>query len=402
MKRIFLVAVMSLSILCSNAQQLSFTDSTVISLITCSPGKEVYEKFGHTGIRIKDKKNGNDLIFNYGIFSFETENFYYKFIKGETDYQLGLYYTGNFLPAYAERNSVVWEQVLNLTVDERRKLIKLLLENYEPENRTYRYNFVFDNCATRPRDKILSALNGYVKLESNNEPKTFRQWIGIYVGTDTWLKFGIDLVFGIDADSFASPSQSMFLPEALMTEFQQAQIYLPNGQTKKLVSDKNILVNKNAVSGTTSGWSIKPLTVSLILLIIGTLITIWDLFRRRHYKLFDSFLYIVTGLGGLIAAYLMFFSTHPLVKMNLNLLWLNPLNLVVGILMWNRKLRIPLFFYQFLNIMFLVGALIAFALSVQIFNIAVFPIIVLMLMRSTSWVAYLKRRIYKHKSGLKG
>jgi len=402
MKRILLVAVMSLSILCSNAQQLSFTDSTVISLITCSPGKEVYEKFGHTGIRIKDKKNGNDLIFNYGIFSFETENFYYKFIKGETDYQLGLYYTGNFLPAYAERNSVVWEQVLNLTVDERRKLIKLLLENYEPENRTYRYNFVFDNCATRPRDKILSALNGYVKLESNNEPKTFRQWIGIYVGTDTWLKFGIDLVFGMDADSFASPSQSMFLPEALMTEFQQAQIYLSNGQTKKLVSDKNILVNKNAVSGTSSGWSIKPLTVSLILLIIGTLITIWDLFRRRHYKLFDSFLYIVTGLGGLIAAYLMFFSTHPLVKMNLNLLWLNPLNLVVGILMWNRKLRIPLFFYQFLNIMFLVGALIAFALSVQIFNIAVFPIIVLMLMRSTSWVAYLKRRIYKHKSGLKG
>ena len=402
MKRILLVAVMSLSILCSNAQQLSFTDSTVISLITCSPGKEVYEKFGHTGIRIKDKKNGNDLIFNYGIFSFETENFYYKFIKGETDYQLGLYYTGNFLPAYAERNSVVWEQVLNLTVDERRKLIKLLLENYEPENRTYRYNFVFDNCATRPRDKILSALNGYVKLESNNEPKTFRQWIGIYVGTDTWLKFGIDLVFGMDADSFASPSQSMFLPEALMTEFQQAQIYLSNGQTKKLVSDKNILVNKNAVSGTSSGWSIKPLTVSLILLIIGTLITIWDLFRRRHYKLFDSFLYIVTGLGGLIAAYLMFFSTHPLVKMNLNLLWLNPLNLVVGILIWNRKLRIPLFFYQFLNIMFLVGALIAFALSVQIFNIAVFPIIVLMLMRSTSWVAYLKRRIYKHKSGLKG
>ncbi len=402
MKRILLVAVMSLSILCSNAQQLSFTDSTVISLITCSPGKEVYEKFGHTGIRIKDKKNGNDLIFNYGIFSFETENFYYKFIKGETDYQLGLYYTGNFLPAYAERNSVVWEQVLNLTVDERRKLIKLLLENYEPENRTYRYNFVFDNCATRPRDKILSALNGYVKLESNNEPKTFRQWIGIYVGTDTWLKFGIDLVFGMDADSFASPSQSMFLPEALMTEFQQAQIYLPNGQTKKLVSDKNILVNKNAVSGTTSGWSIKPLTVSLILLIIGTLITIWDLFRRRYYKLFDSFLYIITGLGGLIAAYLMFFSTHPLVKMNLNLLWLNPLNLVVGILMWNRKLRIPLFFYQFLNIMFLVGVLIAFALSVQIFNIAAFPIIVLMLMRSTSWFAYLKRRIYKHKSGLKG
>lgn len=399
MKRIFLFALLLLIIFSSNAQQLSFSDSTVISLITCSPGKEVYEKFGHTGIRIIDKKKGTDIIFNYGIFDFETENFYYKFINGETDYQLGISYTGNFLASYAQRNSVVWEQVLNLTDDEKRKLIDMLLENYKPENRTYRYNFIFDNCATRPRDKILGSLNGYVKFESNNDSNTFRQWVGMFVGTDTWLKFGIDLVFGMDADDTATPFQSMFLPEVLMSEFQIAQISLPNVQSRKLVSGKNILINKNEVSESESeySWLFQPFAISIILLIIGILITIWDVYRGHLLKLFDCILYIITGLGGIIAAYLMIFSIHPLVEKNLNLLWLNPLNLVAGVLLWNRKLRLPLFVYQILNILFLTLALVAFALSIQSFNYAVFPIIALLFIRSTSWIAYLKRKIFKHK-----
>src|SRR5665647_1396366 len=115
MKRIFLFIYISLSILNLNAQKISISDSATISLITCSPGEEAYSKFGHTAIRIKDPSNAVDVVFNYGIFSFETENFYYKFIKGETDYQLGVYNTSQFLPEYAQRNSMVWEQVLNLT-----------------------------------------------------------------------------------------------------------------------------------------------------------------------------------------------------------------------------------------------------------------------------------------------
>ncbi|HEY6915742.1 MAG TPA: DUF4105 domain-containing protein, partial [Paludibacter sp.] len=194
MKKIILFFCIFLCIININAQQISISDSAVISLITCSPGEEVYSKFGHTAIRINDSSKGLDLVFNYGIFSFETANFYLKFIKGETDYQLGVYETAYFLPEYKQRNSSVWEQILNLTVPEKRNLINLLITNYQPENRIYRYNFIFDNCATRPRDKIMEALQGYVKFQPNNDSKTFRQWVGVYVGTDTWLKFGIDVV----------------------------------------------------------------------------------------------------------------------------------------------------------------------------------------------------------------
>lgn len=397
MRRIILFFCISLFFIHLKAQQLSVGDSAVISLITCSPGEEVYSKFGHTAIRINDAESGTDIVFNYGIFSFETKYFYYKFIKGETDYQLGVYDTKYFLPEYALRNSMVWEQILNLTPSEKRDLIDLLLLNYEPQNRTYRYNFVFDNCSTRPRDMVLAALHGYVVFHDNSDAKTFRQWVGVYVGTDTWLKFGIDLVFGFDADRFATVSESAFLPEILMSELQTAQIKTPNGQNRKLVTERNILVEKKDVVEEKTLWLFKPISFSVLLLIIGTVITLLDRQKRHHHIPFDSALLLFTGIGGLIVTYLMFFSVHPLVKFNLNILWLNPLNIFVAILVWIRPLRIGLFFYQIVNIVFLVVALFAFALSAQDFNIASFPIIVLLLMRSTSWFALTKRRIFKHR-----
>ncbi len=404
MKRIILVFCIFLSIINIQAQQISISDSAEVSLITCSPGPETYAKFGHTAIRINDPVQKLDLVFNYGIFSFETANFYWKFIKGETDYQLGVYETGYFLPEYKIRNSNVWEQVLNLTVAEKRNLFNLLVTNYQPENRIYRYNFIFDNCATRPRDKILAALQGYAQFQPNNESKTFRQWVGVYVGTDTWLKFGIDLIFGLDADKTASQNETMFLPEALMAEFQNAQIKNLSGDSRKMVSEKKTLVSKNEdsvqnSSAATAYWLFKPLSISLSLLTLGIIITFWDTKRRRHFKMFDSALLITTGTAGLVVFFLMFFSTHPLVRHNLNILWLNPLNIILGILIWikSSELRRILFFYQIFNITLLIAALIAFALSIQSFNVAAFPIIVLMMMRSTRWFAYTKHKLYKRR-----
>jgi len=398
MRKIFILVCFVLSIFNTKAQQLIISDSAEISLITCSPGEEAYEKFGHTAIRIKDSKNQIDITFNYGIFSFETNDFYLKFIKGETDYQLGVYETSNFLPEYQSRNSMVWEQILNLNPIEKRKIINLLLENYAPENRIYRYNFVFDNCATRPRDKILESLNGYIKFQTNSNPKTFRQWIGVYVGTDTWLKFGIDVIFGLEADRVASQSESMFLPEILMDEFEAAQIETTSGTLKKLVSEKRTLVNKiDSKPASNSSQISKPTTFSILLLIIGALLTIWDAKRRRPSKWVDTTILTITGIGGLIVFYLMLFSSHPLVKINFNILWLNPLNLALGGLIWIKsvKLRRILFFYQIFNIALLIGALTAFAISAQVFNSASFPLIVLLLMRASSWSGYTKRKLFK-------
>ena len=399
MKKIVILLYICISLFSLNAQEIELCDSSTISILTCSPGKEVYSKFGHTAIRIKDTTTNTDIIFNYGIFSFETTNFYYKFIKGETDYQLGVYETKYFLPEYAARNSMVYEQTLNLNIEEKRKLINSLRDNYKPENRIYRYNFIFDNCATRPRDKIINSLSGFVKYRENTDNKTFRQWVGVYVGTDTWLKFGIDLIFGLDADRITTKRESMFLPEVLKSEFETAQIIIPNADTKPLVTNTTILVQQNPEKTDTILIIYKPLFIGIIILLVGLIITLLDWYKIYSAKLFDSILLTITGIAGLIVLYMMVISIHPLVKNNLNILWLNPLNLLVAIFIWVRSFKTTLFFYQFANILFLTFALLAFALSIQDFNIASFPIIVLLLLRSTAWFAKTKRKIIKRSSG---
>ena len=377
------------------SQDLQFSDSTVISILTCSPGEEVYAKFGHTGIRVFDPTDGKDLVFNYGIFSFNADNFYYKFIKGETDYYLGVHPTSLFLPEYQERNSDVWEQQLNLTIAEKRNVINALLENYKPENRVYRYNFVFDNCATRPRDKVLSGINGHVQFTRNIESKTFRDWIGIYVGESSWLKFGIDLVFGMDADKSVSRYQSMFLPQELMGEFQMAKITEPGKTEKNLVKARNHLVSSvPTVTVTDRFWS-TPLFITIVLFILGVLMSVVEFRKKIYFTLFDSLLLFITGFAGVIVFYLMFFSVHPLVHSNLNLLWLNPLNLVAAVVIWIKPWRMGMFFYQLINIFLLLVALLTFTLSFQVFNDAAFPLIALLFVRYSVWFVKTKHSLFK-------
>lgn len=381
----------------TRAQQVMFSDSVKISLITCSPGPELYAQFGHTGIRVFDPVNAVDVIYNYGLFSFNTENFYLKFIKGETDYSLGVVPTSYFLPEYVERNSSVWEQELNLTVGEKMRLLALLQENYLPENRLYRYNFVFDNCATRPRDIFLKSINGLVVFKpSLDEPKSFRQWVGVYVGEHSWAKFGIDLLFGIDADRNATQFESLFLPEVLMNDFQTATIKQKDsvGQ-RKLISSKRVLVSENPDLKPKANWMSYPFFILCAICFVVLLISVFDFWKKRHNLWFDSALLLITGLAGLIVFYLMFYASHPLVKNNLNILWLNPLNIVIALLIWIKPLRLPMMFVQIGNVLLLVLTLLLMAISVQGFNVAIFPLIVILLIRYSAWILRTKRILFK-------
>ncbi|MBN2765734.1 MAG: DUF4105 domain-containing protein [Paludibacteraceae bacterium] len=396
MKKILLIILVIILFSGLKAQQLQFSDSSVVSLLTCSPGQEVYARFGHSGIRVYDPVSKADMVFNYGIFSFNTENFYYKFIKGETDYYLGVHPTDLFLSEYEERNSMVWEQILDLTTQEKSKIINALIENYRPENRVYRYNFVFDNCATRPRDKILNNISGYVQLQTSNETKTYRQWIADYVGHDTWLKFGIDLVFGTASDKSTQQYQSMFLPEILMAEFEQAKIVTKNDlNNRKLVKGTNVIVKAADQNITDHILLSKPFIIFSIVLLLGILLSLYEQKSNKYYSILDSILLFSTGLAGFIVFYLMFVSIHPLVKWNLNILWLNPLNVFAAILIWIKPLRAYMFVYQILNIGLLILTLIAIALSVQDFNAGVFPLIVLIFIRYSLWVVRIKHRIFR-------
>ena len=209
MKRFFLYTILSFFLLLPSAGQApaNSNDSIRLSLLTCAPGEEIYSLFGHTAIRYENPSQGIDVVFNYGLFSFNTPNFIFRFSLGETDYQLGVTDYEHFAAEYAFYGRSVWQQTLNLTDEEKTKLIQLLQENYRPENRIYRYNFFYDNCATRPRDKVEESLqkSGSQLLFSNtytenNETKSYRDIVHQYTKGHPWAQFGIDFCIGSQAD----------------------------------------------------------------------------------------------------------------------------------------------------------------------------------------------------------
>ena len=349
----------------------TLSDSAKVSLITCAPGDELYARFGHTAIRICDASQGVDLVYNYGSFNFNTENFYVKFLKGETDYQLSVYDSRFFYPEYAARFTRVWEQYLDLLPEEKQQLFDALMINYEPQNRKYRYNFIFDNCATRPRDMIEKYLNGRIHYAYTPVPKTFRELLSVDLGEFSWLKLGVDLLLGSPADRVATTNERMFLPIELMNYYATATVER-NGIKKALVTETLIPIEAALREANTS-WYAQPLLATSLLLLFVVIISFF--YRHKALIWMDMVLFSIAGLVGVIIFFLSYFSVHPAVSSNFNLFWAHPLQLVFVALLPIKKMRKALSYYQLVNAGFLILSLAGGLLFPQKFNIAIFPFI---------------------------
>ncbi len=381
--------------LSANTFALEISDSARISLLTCEPSSgAVYTYFGHTSIRVQDTTRNIDWVFNYGVFSFDQPYFIPKFIKGETDYELGISYTDMFLQNYRRRGSTVYEQVLNLTTEEKQQLWHSLMLNYEPENRLYRYNFIFDNCATRPCDMLAMCCDGELVYGGHLKRTTYRKLIEEHVGNDTWLKFGIDLLIGSDADSpIGLNNEDLFLPTHVKQKIALAVVVGDDEIRPLLASEEIYEAEKREEIQLPS--ALRPTAICSFVLLISLLIFFVEKRTKRYAYWFDSMLFSVVGIVGVVIFYLMFFSEHPLVERNWNLLWVNPLQLIFGIAIWCKRIRPQLVYYQQFNCIFLVAALIMFVVKIQAFHIAFMPIVAMLLIRALLYILNHKKSVRK-------
>lgn len=309
--RTYILSALCLLTLSTAAQTLS--DSARIMLVTCTPGYELYARYGHTALRVVDPEMGWDVCFNYGIFDFNTEHFYWKFVRGETWYELGATSTPWFMREYEREHRPVYEQTLRLTTAQREALWEALVENYRPENRRYLYNFVFDNCATRPYrlvekvlgDSIRSTYTGYTGV-------TYRRFIRHYTGAHSWENAGINLLFGPRADQAMTSEQRLFLPEELM--FYMHEATLSDGTP--LVEDEHIAPFQIARTPWYASWELGLVLYFLIVLAFS----LWDRRRGRWSWGVELAVGIPYALLILIVTFLTFFSCHPLVGFGWRLL----------------------------------------------------------------------------------
>lgn len=376
MKKVLLLLTFCFSFGFAFSQELS--EKAEISLISCGYGEELYAQFGHTAIRFYDNSLNVDWVFNYGTFNYETEGFYLKFVKGITDYELGFDTGNDFFIRYKERNINVWEQKLNLTQVEKQRLFDAVLLNFQPENRFYRYNFVYDNCATRPRDMVEHALTDSLIYKNRKADKTFRQLAGIGMGADSWNKLGIDFVLGSSADKIATPREREFLPIELMVDLKDAK--RPDGS--------NLVLSTTQVYEASPKEEVplfmKPVFVCFVALFLLALISY--LGRNKNMVWLDAILFTASGVMGIIIFYLTFFSLHPIVSANFNLLWLNPLQLLFVLFLPFKGLRKILFYYQVFNVIAILVALAGFIILPQEFNIAFLPLMLLLMMRGLFYI----------------
>ncbi len=295
-----------------------------ISLITCDPGSELYSTFGHSALRVIDSTRNKDLIFNYGTFNTRTPNFYLKFMKGQLPYYLSVAPKENFMYEYLRDHRSVREQVLNLDSTQIEFVITAINENLKPENVEYPYDFFYDNCATRLEGLTSKALEQAIDWgEAKSESVSFRNLLDEFLTGLPWSDFGIDLVIGSKADQEASITQQMFLPEYLEYYFAQATV-----GDKPLISENINLMDYQSerLLRAERPW-FNPLLVFWSLLILCIILILNG--KIGVFRVLEAIVLIGISIVGGIIIFLWFFTDHGATALNWNLIWANPLYLLL-------------------------------------------------------------------------
>ena len=370
-------------------------DAMEVSLLTCSPGPAIYELYGHTAIRMNNPSTGEDWVFNYGMFSFNRPHFVWRFVRGECDYQIGAVPFAYFAREYAERGSAVYQQDLNLTPEEKERLWNLLLENMRPENRVYRYNFLYDNCTTRARDRIEEAIAGVVVYPEPDTLRSFREIIHQYTRDYPWAELGDDLCLGAEADRPVSVREQMFAPFYLLRYADEAVIRDSAGGERPLVLRKSevVLAQERAES---SAKTLSPAWCAWLLLAAVAVLTAVERRRRCCFWWADALLMTATGLAGIVVTYLFFFSVHPTVDSNWQIWVFNPLPLLAMPRVVWCAVRRKKTCYHAVNIVVLTSFVIFSIFIPQDFCAVVVPLALALLLRSCSyWMSYRKENKIK-------
>jgi hypothetical protein len=325
--RKILLALTLFSSLCSAQTKLS--DKAEISVITCGPGqRELYSAFGHSAFRIQDTTLHMDDVYNYGVFDFNQPNFYLNFARGYSYYKLAVYDYKHFEYQYIYYDRYIHEQKLNLTRAQKQKLFDFLQWNAQPENQFYRYDYFYDNCATKIPDVVVKAFGDSVTFDGSyiKTQYTIRELTDLYLKHQPWGDFGIDICLGLPMDKKLTPYEYMFLPDFVEKGFAHATIKQRN-TVVPLVKER--IATYESTGEAPKDTVLTPLVVFSFFFILIAIISYRDIKRGKLLQLVDVVLFSVLGLLGVLFLLLWIATDHRAAAKNLNLLWALPTHLIV-------------------------------------------------------------------------
>jgi len=354
-------------------------DSLRVSFVNFYPGAEVYELEGHSALRISTPDS--DIAVTYGVFSFDQPNFIYRFVKGETDYSVAAVPWRYFVQHYLDHDRRVVEHHIRLDSTQQQKLMQLLDTNLLPQNRVYRYNYVKDNCATRPLRILEQAIGDSICLPAPDAPVSYRDVMRRYHRNYPWYQFGIDLSLGPGIDYEINARELAFAPVVLDSLLLQA-----TAGSLPLLTGTTVLNEGSDATLPPTPWPLHPLTVCWAIFAIGITVTVADLHRHRVSRWLDALLFGVLGIEGLVLTFLIFVSVHEATSPNYLYAWLNPVALIVPALIWLKKCRRLVTLYFFVNFVVVLCFAVTWPFSPQQYNPAFLPLVLLDIARSASYL----------------
>lgn len=362
------------------AKSKRLSDQSEISLLTCSPGSELYSIFGHCAIRVYDPIQKIDNVYNYGTFDYNAPNFYLEFIRGKLMYFLTVSSYTIFKNEYIRDNRSIYEQKLFFSFKQRQLLYEYLENNYLPENRNYLYHFFYENCATKIRDAIVNSSPKHINIIFSQKKKiSFRQLINPYIKHYPWLDLGINLVLGASCDRIAKPYEHMFLPDYLMEMF-QGSIQKKSNITDPLIKKRHLVFK--AIKSVRKGINLfSPVVTFWSLFLLFLVFTYMEYKNKIRFLWIDIILFFTVGLSGIVLLLLWFGTDHTVTAYNLNLLWAIPFHFPVIFFINKKKLKFINTYFLITGIL-MVLILITWPINPQKLHTSLIPIILILSLRS--------------------
>ena len=326
MKKAFVINLFILTIFNTGLFSQSSQDTTFY-LITCSPGTATYSIYGHSALRVVILHTKSDSVYNWGVFDFRTPHFVWKFAKGRLDYLLDTSEFQRFLQEYFFENRSVYSQEIDLEASEKKILLTLIKANLQPENRSYRYDFFYDDCSTRIRDLIEKTVGPKLKYppdEANRIP-SFREMVGEYQKSYPWLNMGVDLIMGTPGEVKATFRDRMFLPLDLQKNLTLALVNRDQKVIPLLKSSVTIL--EFGPPAVKNRFYATPIFIFTLLFILIVFLSAMYKKSSRIINILDLILFTIFSLLSVLMIFFNFFTDHQQMKWNLNILWFNPVML---------------------------------------------------------------------------
>jgi len=311
-----------------------YPDYLEIKIAVMGPGDELYFWWGHIALIIEDYETGRSRFYDWGMFSFENENFFLDFAFGRLLYTCGASSPDWNFRHYIDTGRSITIYTLNLPAEAKEKIKQYAEFTILPENKDYYYHHFRDNCATRIRDIIDLAVDGQFREKYENTPGrfTYREHVRRHTWFNPFFDWILNFWMGRTIDMPLTVWDEMFLPSEIGLRIQEFSYIDPDNKEQQLFVSDEVLYRTedrpavlNAPKPRWPGALILSCVVSLILLLFIIFMYLEKPKMNYVWAIGQGALGLFFGVAGTILFFMAFFTNHDYTYWNINLIFANPL-----------------------------------------------------------------------------